>query len=551
MRELLRHITPPPRALALSVLLMLAGTVLTLLIPLFAGQLTRSILAEPGVEVYPLLWIVVAWGAVMVLRTVVNLAETYYLGMVGEKVATGLRDRVYAHMQALPLPWHQARKRGQVLSLLTSDADEVSGFVTGTLLPLLPTLLTLLGAFVMMARLDMTLALVVIIGLPAYFLAMKIIGREIRPLARAWMDQYSQLVARAEENLAVLPALKAFGRERLEQQHFQGDNQQLLAIARRQLRRQALLSPAVNLLAGLGILLLLWLGSQRIAAGSLEPADLVSLLLYAGLLMSPLSSLAGVYGQVQRVRGAGERLIGFFREQGEDLDAGEALGEVRGEVRFDKVSFAYPEREPILRGLNLHIAAGETVAITGVNGAGKSTAAHLLLRFIAPSAGAVFIDDIDIAGASIASVRRQVGLVAQHVQLLNGTVMENIAYGRPEASAEDIERAARAAHADEFINELPQGYQTLIGDEGIKLSGGQRQRLSLARTLLRDPAVLILDEATAMFDPAGEARFIEECHDVLHSKTVILITHRPASLALADRVLEMKDGVLVEVGNGG
>lgn len=547
MQQLLRYITPPPAALLISALLMIAGTVLTLLIPLFAGQLTRTILAEPGAAVYPLGAIVAAWAGVMLLRTLFNLAQDYYMGMVGEEVATSLRNRVYAHIQALPLSWHQARKRGQVLSLLTSDADEVSGFVTGTLLPLLPTLLTLIGAFVMMARLDFTLAMVVIIGLPAYVLALKIIGREIRPLARAWMEQYSNLVARVEENLAVLPALKAFGREQLEADNFEGDNSKLLNIWRRQLRRQSLLSPAINLMAGLGVLVLLWIGSQHIAEGKLEAADLVSILLYGGLLMSPLSTLAGVYGQVQRVLGSAERLTGFFAEQPEVLDAGEALGAVNGAVRFTDVSFAYPEREPVLRNLNLHIAAGETIAITGVNGAGKSTTAHLLLRFLTPDTGAVFIDDKDIAQASILSVRNQVGLVAQHVQLLNGTVAENIAYGRPAASVEDIKRAARAAHADEFIDELPQGYQTLIGDEGVKLSGGQRQRLSLARTLLRDPAILILDEATAMFDPAGEARFIEECHEVLKSKTVILITHRPASLALADRVLKMEDGVLREV----
>jgi ABC-type multidrug transport system fused ATPase/permease subunit len=194
----------------------------------------------------------------------------------------------------------------------------------------------------------------------------------------------------------------------------------------------------------------------------------------------------------------------------------------------------------VLSDFNLKIQAGETIALTGPNGAGKSTLAHLLMRFIEPASGGILIDGKDISQVSLDSLRRQIGLVAQHTLLLNGTVEENIAYGNPLAGIEDIKKAAKAARADEFIAELPDQYKTVIGDQGVRLSGGQRQRLSLARTLLKDPPILILDEATAMFDPEGERTFIEECHELLGQKTVILITHRPASLALADRVVEME-----------
>jgi ATP-binding cassette subfamily B protein len=286
--------------------------------------------------------------------------------------------------------------------------------------------------------------------------------------------------------------------------------------------------------------LLLWLGSTRIASGELAAAELVSLLLYAILLSQPLKGLANVYGQIQVTRGAAERIIEFLNEQPEPDDTDKpALRAVRGDIQFKDVHFHYPDGKPVLAGLNLDIAAGETVAITGVNGAGKTTLVHLLMRMADPDSGQILIDDTDIAQVSIASLRGQIGLVAQHTLLLNGTVAENIGYGRPLVQQTEIEHAARAAHAHDFITKLSNGYDTVIGDQGLRLSGGQRQRVSLARTLLLDPPILILDEAISMLDPAGEEYFIAECQQMLERKTVILITHRSASLALASRVITL------------
>jgi ABC-type multidrug transport system fused ATPase/permease subunit len=456
-------------------------------------------------------------------------------------MAARLRSRVYDHLQILPLAYYQERKPGDLLTLLSNDAEAISRFVTSTLVQLLPLILTFLGAFAIMAWLDPLIALLAALLMPLYYLAMKLLGRRIRPLTSAWLKSWSSMVSLVQENLGLIPAIKAFIREPLESRRFDERNTEFLGLSRQQILIQSIMAPAIAFLAGAGLLLLLWVGISHVGSGRLDPPELVSLLLYAMLLTRPVSGLANVYGQVMHTRGAAERLLEFFAVRPEPVSEGKPqLGRVLGEIEYEGVSFAYPGRPPVLADYSLRIAAGETIALTGPNGVGKSTLAHLLMRFIDPDQGTIRIDGQDIAEVDLHSLRDQIGLVAQNTLLLNGTVAANIAYGCPDASMENMKKAAKAARAEGFIEALPDGYDTVIGDQGVRLSGGQRQRLSLARTLLKDPPILILDEATAMFDPEGEASFIEECHELLHQRTVILITHRPASLALADRVLRLE-----------
>ncbi|MEP4147160.1 MAG: ABC transporter ATP-binding protein [Halioglobus sp.] len=536
--SLLVVITPHRRALLAIVGLMLASAAASLMQPWLAGRLTESLLGEAarwGAKDILLLWLVV-----LVLRSALDFLGQYYTGSVGEQMTARLRSRLFQHMQALPLGYYQQQRKGDVLTLLSNDADIISDFVTHTLVGLLPLLLTFFGAVIMMFLIDPMIAALAAALLPLYHLTMKILGRKIRPLSRSWVDAYSNLVAFLEEHLSMKPAIKSFSRENVEESLFEERNARLLSLSSRQLLLQSLLSPAIGLLAGLGLLMLFWLGSAQIEAELLSPAQLVSLLLYAMLMSQPLRSLANVYGSVQQTRGAAERILQFLGEQTEPGAAGNPdLAPVRGDIRFEGVSFAYPEGNQVLNNFQLEIAAGETVAITGRNGAGKSTIVHLLQRMTCPNQGRIFIDGVDITTVSLTSLRRQIGVVAQHTLLVNGTIAANIAYGSPLVAKSNIEAAARKAHAHDFIETLPQGYQTMIGDQGLKLSGGQRQRISLARTLLVDPPILILDEATSMFDPAGEESFIAECQDLLGGKTVILITHRPTGLDLANRVVEL------------
>jgi ATP-binding cassette subfamily B protein len=543
LQVLLGYALPYRNALLFCSVLMVAESAAALAVPWLGGRLAEGMLSSQVIDTGSVL---LALLALFALQALLKFGNSYLLNRSAEHILADLRIRLYDHLQALPLGFYHQRRRGDVLALLTYDVERLSGFLTGTVLSVIPLLITVAGALLFMFRIDPLLSLIAAVLVPLFYLLMKVIGRRLRPLASQLQEAYAGAVSIAEENLGMLPAIKSFTRESQESARYQRQVQEILSLSKRQEAIYAALGPSVQFLAAAGIVLVLWLAGDRISGGNMGPGELVTFLLYTGLLTRPVSALADVYGQTQTARGALERLMGVFTERPEPLtQLGHELETVRGEIEFRAVSFAYPGRPPALADVNLYIRAGETVAIIGPNGAGKSTLAHLLTRIHEPASGRIFIEGTDISGVTLHSLRRQIGVVPQHVLLFNGTARDNIAYGHPDPSREAIEAAARAARAHDFIVKLPQGYDTFIGDRGVRLSGGQQQRLALARALLKDPPILILDEATAMFDPEGEREFLEECREVFEQRTVLLITHRPASLALAERVVQLVDGKII------
>ena len=541
---LLVLVTPGTWHLILLVILMLVENGVGLCSPWLAGQFSEVLLGGHPKFSLTSQQILLSWFGLIAIQSALTYSNKIISGTTSERMVMNLRKRLYDHLQNLPISFYHDRKHGTVLSLLSYDTSVIGTFVSSTMVGLLPHFITAVGALVCIYLINPPIALFCALLIPVFVVITKLLGRTIRPYSTELMEQYGTTFSIADENLRILPLIKSFSRELLETKRYSDSNEDLFAAYTQYIRAQAKLAPLVRFLASAIIITFLFVASDQFNTGNFSTGDLVSLMLYGLLLTRPISSLAESFGQTQRAFAAAKRISDIFLCKNENLVSGATLPPVSGKIEFNDVSFGYQGREQLFRQLNLTIQPGETIAITGKNGAGKSTIAHLIMRLHTPQSGTILIDDIDIQTASLDSLRSQIGLVQQNVLLRNSSVKENLLFGRADASMDEIVAAAKSAHALEFINNLPDRFDTHIGDQGIRLSGGQKQRLALARALLKNPAILILDEATAMFDPEGEADFIRDNLPILQNMTVIIITHRPASLSLADRIYELREGLL-------
>ncbi|UCE84678.1 MAG: ABC transporter ATP-binding protein [Deltaproteobacteria bacterium] len=541
--ELLRPAWPHRHRIARGALVGFAQSGVLLLVPWLAGRLAQGIVSDGGRELRPDLSTAAGLLALFGIHAVASYRSQYLIGSTEAEIAGELRDRIYERLQSLPLRWFQNRPLGDLLAVAATDVPALAAFAARAPVGILPLAVTLLGALVMMARIDLAIALVCALVFPPAYVAIRWLGRSILPLSRGVVEAHGQLFALLEENLEHLLVIKSFAREDAESRRHRDVNGRFRELYLRQLRSELRLAPVTrSLAAGAAVGIVLCAAHGGFGA-VLPPGELVALLLYAALISRPVEAAANLYTQVQEARAARERVESIWREAPEARGAtGLAPRPEPASIEFRDVSFAYAGRPPALRGLTLRIEPRERVALVGPNGSGKTTLAHLLLRLHEGWEGEVLVDGCDVRARDLASLRRQIGFAPQRVQLFNRSIRENIAFGRPDASPEAIEEAADRAGARAFIEALPEGYQTRVGEGGVKLSGGQGQRIALARALLTDPPILVLDEAMSMLDPDGERAFLERNLDWLRQRTVLFITHRPSSLHFADRVVAMREG---------
>lgn len=526
--------------LALIATMAVLSACASLAIPWLAGQFLGGVIAGVPAQTGGLGATITLLVAALVSLTAINIAVAMLSQAASGRILAGLQRETYERIQAMPMAFHDRSKSGDLLSLMAYEVGNLSTFLTATLANVPAMLMTAGGAVVLLFLLDPAMALLVPVLVGLFYIVMKLVGRRLRLLSRRVRKAQSALFWTAESDLAMLPAIKAFATEDFQREGYAAVVERARALNLQQARVVAAIGPVAALAAALTAIGILLLGSAEVAAGNRAPGDLFAFLLYAALLTRPAAALSDTYSRFQIARGTLARLEAVFAMSIEPGYTATGITErAHGAIAFEKVSFGYPGRGRVLDGLDFAVAPGEIVALTGENGVGKSTMVRLLLRFYDPDSGRITLDGTDIATLQVQSLRRQFGYVPQRPLLFNGTIAQNIAFGMADPDPAAVERAARLAQAWDFIHALPRGLATEIGDNGIRLSGGQQQRIALARALLRDPPIYIFDEATSMYDLEGEAAFVESCIESLKGRTVIIITHRPASLALADRVIRI------------
>jgi ATP-binding cassette, subfamily B, bacterial len=488
--------------------------------------------------------------AIAVFGAVASYVEKSCTTTVGQWVMHDLRRTLYAHIQRLSLSFHDDSQTGDLISRVTSDIDSVQSFVTSGLLSVLVDCLTLAGMVAIMFFMNWRFTLIALSIAPVLFLVVFRYTRLIRKSTREVRKKEGQIVSIVQEVLTSIRVVKAFAREEYEQQRLEEQSLESVEIALRARALKSKLAPFVEIIVGAGTGLVLWFGARMVLDGQLEAGSLIIFIWYLGKMYKPMQDLSKMTDTYAKASVAYERIQEVLHSDREvkDLPGARRAGRLRGELEFEQVTFGYEPNQPVLKDLTFKIEAGTVAALVGPTGAGKSTIISLIPRFYDPDAGVVKIDGRDVRRLQQKSVRDQVSFVLQDTVLFHAPVWQNIAYGKPGASRAEILEAAQTANAHEFIEKMPQGYDTMIGERGVTLSGGQRQRIAIARAVIRDTPILILDEPSSGLDAASEHLVFEALDRLLKGRTSVVIAHRLATIQRADKIFVVKDGTIVESG---
>jgi len=492
----------------------------------------------------------IATVLIAALGAVASYIDNYYTESVGQWVAHDLRMRVYDHLQHLSLGYYDSHQTGALLSTITDDVKTIQGFASSATLGILVDILTIVGMLGVMFWLEFDFALMAVAVVPFLLLFVARLNRAVKRATHEVRHHQSDIVAVVQQGLESIRVVQAFGRQELEESRLYDVSRATTDAALAARRVKSLLSPAVTVVVALCTGFVLWRGTALVLADMMTVGALTVFLAYLSKFFKPVQDLAKMSNTLAQTAVAMERVQAILNTVAivpERFDAREPES-LKGAIVFDHVVFGYDPKIPVLRDVNFSIAPGQLVGIVGATGGGKSTVVGLIPRFYDPGAGRVLIDDVDLRDYKLQGLRSKIGFVLQDTVLFRGTVRDNIAYGRPDASEDEIVAAAKLANADEFIVRMPKGYDSMVGERGLTLSGGQRQRIGIARAIIRNAPILILDEPTAALDTESEKLVIDALERLMKGRTVITIAHRLSTIRDAHKIIVLKDGVVAEEG---
>ncbi len=490
--------------------------------------------------------------AIFLLQSVFYFIRAYLLSFIGERVMADLRIRLFSHLQTLSLSFYNDRRTGELVSRLTNDVSTVRSLVTSDISTALSQVLTFIGALVLIVITDWRLTLFMFALIPVVFLIAALFGRRLRALSSMVQDQLAAATTVLEEALGGVRVVQSFVREKYEINRFRENIEKTFSLAMSRTRISAMFGPLISFMGFAAVVSIFWFGGHEVLAGRLTAGQLFMFLVLTLTIAGSIGQFSGLWTGLQETLGATRRLFEILDTQSDIVERADAaaLSQAQGRIELSHVTFAYQD-EPgstILSDVSLDIQPGEVIALVGPSGAGKTTLVNLIPRFFDPQQGSICIDGQDLRDLQVSSLRSQIGIVPQETLLFGSTVRENILYGRLDATQAEVEEAARSANADEFIRQMPKGYDTIVGERGVKLSGGQRQRIAIARAILKNPRILLLDEATSSLDSESEGQVQEALERLMAARTSIVIAHRLSTIQNADRIAVLDAGRIVEVG---
>jgi ATP-binding cassette, subfamily B, bacterial len=545
------HFLMPYRGVfALGLVCLMLSSVMLMAFPFFAGKLLDVASGKTLPYFNSINSIALLLGGILVVQSIFSFTRVYTFAMVSERSLADVRMAVYKKILWLPLTFFDNRRVGELTSRITSDVAILQDTFTVTFAELIRQVLTLTIGVGIIFYLMPKLTLFMLLTFPGIVLLALFFGKAIRKFSRQVQDALAGANVIAEESLQAITVVKSFTNELFEIARYKKSLYEVVRVALRSARYRGLFISFVIFALFGGIVAVVWYGATLVQSGEISVGELLSFVLYTTFIGGSIAGLGDIYAQIQRSIGASERILEIIDQPDESSEAIESI-KLKGAVHFQDVRFSYPTRPEyeVLKGLSFSVSAGEKIALVGQSGSGKSTIINLLMRFYAISSGNISVDGKTIQDYNLSAFRSNLGIVPQETILFGGSIRENIAYGKPTAAEEEIVEAARKANALEFIERFPQGFDTMVGERGVKLSGGQRQRIAIARAILKNPAILILDEATSSLDAESEVLVQQALEKLMEGRTSIIIAHRLSTIRKVDRIFVVKDGSLVETGS--